>query len=84
MEILQQYVVVITAAFSLVVVQIVKPFLPEAVQTKFLPAFAAILGLAFNIFVANFEITPLVIVEGLVSGLAGTGLYEIIKDIANK
>lgn len=84
LEILEQYVVVITAAFVVAVVQAIKGFIPEDLQKKYLPAFAAILGVAFNIAVANFAITPLVIVQGLASGLAGTGLYELIKDIANK
>lgn len=84
LEILEQYVVVITAAFVVAVVQAVKSLIPEELQKKYLPAAAALLGLGFNIVVANFVITPLVVVQGLASGLAGTGLYELIKDIANK
>ena len=84
LQILEQYVVVLTAAFVVAVVQAIKGLVPEALQKKYLPAFAAVLGLGFNIVVANFAITPLVVVQGLASGLAGTGLYELIKDIAKK
>lgn len=84
LQILEQYVVVITAAFVVAVVQAIKGLIPETLQKKYLPTVAALLGLAFNVVVANFEITPLVVVQGLASGLAGTGLYELIKDIAQK
>ena len=84
LQILEQYVVVLTAAFVVAVVQAIKGLVPETLQKKYLPAFAAVLGLGFNIVVANFAVTPLVVVQGLASGLAGTGLYELIKDIAKK
>ena len=83
MEILEQYVVVITAAFTLGVCSIIKGFMSEAAQKKYIPAIAAVLGIVFNIAVAGFAVTPLVIVQGLASGLAGTGFYELIKDATN-
>lgn len=45
--------------------------------------FVALLGLLFNIWVNNLNITPLVL-QGLASGLASTGTFELIKGILKK
>ena len=60
LEILEQYVVVITAAFVVAVVQAVKSLIPEELQKKVSTCRSGILGLGFNIVVANFVVTPLV------------------------
>ena len=43
-----------------------------------------VVGVAFNIFVNSGAVTPVVIVGGLISGLASTGLYEMFRNFISK
>lgn len=82
LTVLQQYVVPMTIAFCLVVGQLMKQ-VPK-IHNKHIPLIVALLGLLFNIWVNNLNITPLVVLQGLASGLASTGTFELIKGILKK
>ena len=45
---------------------------------KYIPLIAGILGVLLNWWVAK-EMTPLVLTQGLVSGLGATGMWELVK-----
>ena len=54
------------------------------IDNKYIPLIMGITGIAFNIFVNSGSITPVVIVGGLISGLASTGLYEMFRNFISK
>ena len=43
-----------------------------------------LLGIALNVWVNAFTFTPEVLLGGLFSGLASTGLYELFKNLINR
>jgi hypothetical protein len=44
----------------------------------------AVLGVIINVWMNNWAFTPKILLEGMASGLASTGAFELIRNIANK
>jgi hypothetical protein len=44
----------------------------------------AVLGVIINVWISNWTFTPDILLGGLASGLASTGAFELIRNIANK
>lgn len=49
---------------------------------KYIPLIMGIVGVVLNIWM-NMMFTPEILLVGLISGLASTGLYEAFKNIIN-
>lgn len=81
MDVLSQFVVPITMATCVALGYIIKHSL-EFIPNKYIPLIMGILGLAINIWV-NKAITPEIFLGGLASGLAATGAFEAVRQIAN-
>lgn len=77
MEILQDYIVPITLALCFCVGYIVKKWVKD-IDNKYIPTIVAIAGVIINVWVAG-EFTPITLLGGLASGLASTGLDQLIK-----
>jgi hypothetical protein len=74
-----QYLNLVAFLGTFLILYIVKPLLPEK-AVKFIPVMAAICGVIFvSLIKGNFDV--MIFIEGLISGLAATGLKEIIKGI---
>lgn len=57
----------------------------DKIPNKYIPLIVGILGLAVKILMSlNTGINAEVVLSGLFSGLASTGLYEAFKNIVNK
>lgn len=83
-NILMQYVDMIVVGICLCVGYVVKKWIKD-VDNKYIPTIVAILGLILKIvFSINTGINAEVILSGLFSGLASTGLYEAFKNLINK
>ena len=83
-SILLEYVNVVILGICLCVGYMIKNSL-DFINNKYIPLILGLLGLAINIVTNLSEITPVVILSGLISGLAATGLYEAFKNlIGNK
>lgn len=50
---------------------------------KYIPLIVGVLGVILNIWM-NMSFTPQILLGGLVSGLASTGLYEAFRNIIDK
>jgi hypothetical protein len=50
---------------------------------KFIPLIMGVLGLGLNMWI-NLGVSPEIILGGLVSGLASTGLYEAFRQFIKK
>lgn len=50
---------------------------------KYIPLIVGMLGVILNIWM-NMSFTPQILLGGLVSGLASTGLYEAFRNVINK
>ena len=80
MEFISEYISVIALVAALCVGYILKNMVPNDEINKFIPLIAAVVGLVICLWEANWVATPEIVVTGVVSGLASTGLYEAFKN----
>ncbi len=53
------------------------------VPNKFIPLIVAVLGMALAVWMDWGAITPETLLTGLVSGLASTGMHQLLKQLLN-
>ena len=73
---------VLMAFFSLAVGYIIKHFLP--LDNKCIPLIMGAMVIVLNIWVSGWVFTPQILLGGLASGLAATGAFELIKNMAGR
>jgi hypothetical protein len=54
------------------------------IPNKFIPLILAITGIILNIWINDWTITPEIILGGMASGLASTGAFELVRNIAGE
>lgn len=52
----------------------------SSIDNKYIPLIMAILGVVLNVWI-NMNITPEIILAGMFSGLASTGLHQVFKEL---
>lgn len=80
------YLVPSIVILCLLVGYIVKNFISTDVVNKYIPLIVGVLGVVASVFTAlttGNAITVDIIVSGLASGLASTGLFEAYKNLIN-
>lgn len=80
---LTEYAVPIIVGICLCFGYIIKNLLPGDEINKFIPLVMGLLGIGINIWV-NHTFTAEILLGGLFSGLASTGLYEMFRNLINK
>ena len=83
MEFLQDYMMPVVVGICLVVGWIVKHWIKD-VDNKWIPTICTVLGAVLGIWVNNWAVTPEAILGGAVSGLASTGLHQLVTQALNK
>lgn len=83
MDFLNAFIVPIVVGICLCVGYAVKHFVPTDIVNKFIPLIVAVLGVVLNIWI-NMSFTPEVLLGGMASGLASTGLYEAFAQFIKK
>lgn len=78
MEMLNAYVSPIILGICLVVGYIVKHWLKD-VDNKIIPTTVTILGVLLAVWLNGWAVTPEVILNGALSGLASTGMHQLFK-----
>lgn len=84
MEFLNGYIVLIVVGICLCVGYVIKHFIPAKAVNKYIPLIMAVLGVVLNVWVNGFAFTPEILLGGLVSGLASTGLHQAFKQFIKK
>ena len=79
---LTDFVVLIPCLAALLVGYLVKNTIPK-ISNRFIPLICAVVGLLINMWV-NMSVTPYIVVEGLISGIAATGMFEMVKNFAKE
>lgn len=80
---LSDYVVVLVLGTCLCVGYILKNIVTTDTINRWIPLIMGILGVALNVWIqATF--TPAVLLGGLFSGLASTGLHQVFKQLISK
>ncbi|MBE6733371.1 MAG: holin [Ruminococcaceae bacterium] len=84
MDFINDYIVLIVLAVCLCVGYILKNLIPTKKINRFIPLIMAVIGVVVNLWVNNFNLTPEILLGGMVSGLASTGMHQAFKQIIEK
>ncbi len=84
MEFLNDYLVLVVVGICLCVGYVLKHLIPTEAVNKFIPLIMAVLGVALNLWLNAFEFTPDILLGGLASGLASTGMHQLFKQFIEK
>lgn len=79
---LTDYCNVIIVGICLCVGYVIKQSMPS-VDNKYIPLVMAILGVIIALWI-NMGVTPQIILSGLFSGLASTGLHQMFTKLINQ
>ncbi len=79
MEFLNDYIVLIVMGICLCVGYVLKNVVPSQKVNKYIPLIMAVLGVFLNVWVSGFTFSPKILLGGLVSGLASTGMHQLFK-----
>jgi protein-S-isoprenylcysteine O-methyltransferase Ste14 len=82
-EFLSKYVVVLVLAICLCLGYVIKHSI-SFIPNKYIPLIMAIVGIILNVWISGWKLTPEILLGGLASGLASTGTYEMVRNIASK
>lgn len=80
MEMLTDYIVAVVVAICFSFGYIIKNSL-SFIPNKFIPLIMAILGVILNVWLNEFNFTPVILLGGLASGLASTGAFELVRNL---
>ena len=84
MEFLNEFMLPVVLGICLCVGYIIKKWIKD-VDNKYIPTIVAVLGVALSIWISGWQITPEVILSGMISGLGSTGMHQVFKQfIENK
>ena len=80
---LTNYAVPIIVGICLCVGYVLKNIITKDVINKYIPLVMAVIGVVLNVWI-NMAFTPEILLAGMFSGLASTGLYEAFKQLVKK
>ncbi len=84
LEFLNDYIVLIVVGICLCVGYILKNVVPTDKVNRYIPLIMGVLGVILNVWICGFLLTPQILLGGLFSGLASTGLYELFRNLIDK
>lgn len=84
MDFINDYIVLIVLAVCLCVGYVLKNLIPTNKINRFIPLIMAVIGIVVNLWVNSFKLTPEILLGGMVSGLASTGLHQAFRQIIEK
>lgn len=84
LEFLNDYIVLIVVGICLCVGYILKNVVPTDKVNRYIPLIMGVLGVILNVWIRGFLFTPQILLGGLFSGLASTGLYELFRNLIDK
>lgn len=80
---LANFAVPIIVGVCLCVGYVIKNVITTDTINKYIPLIMAVLGVVLNIWI-DMSFTPEILLGGMFSGLASTGLYEAFKQLIKK
>lgn len=83
MEFLTEFSIPVILGICLCMGYVLKNVVTTYKVDRFIPLIMAVLGIALNIWI-NMEISPEILLGGMVSGLASTGMYEAFHQFIKK
>ena len=83
MDFLAEYMIPVIGGICLCVGYVIKKWIKD-MDNKYIPTVCALLGLFLAIWMNGWSITPVIVLSGLFSGLASTGLHQLFKQYIEK
>ena len=83
MDFLAEYMIPVIVGICLFVGYVIKKWIKD-MDNKYIPTVCALLGLFLAIWMNGWSITPAIVLSGLFSGLASTGLHQLFKQYIEK
>lgn len=83
MEFLNEFMLPVVLGICLCIGYIIKKWIKD-VDNKYIPTIVAVLGVALSIWISGWQITPEVILSGMISGLGSTGMHQVFKQFVEK
>ena len=80
---LMEYVNLVVLGICLCIGYVIKTSL-DFIPNKYIPAIMLLLGMLINAVINWQHISMMVILGGMISGLASTGLYEAFRNLIEK
>lgn len=81
---ISEYLVLVVLAICLCLGYIIKHIVPGDKVNKFIPLIMGVLGVVLNVWFNAWQLTPEILLGGLASGLASTGLHQAFKNLIGK
>ena len=81
MDFLNDYMVLMVVGICLCVGFVLKHLVPTEKVNKFIPLIMAVLGIVINVWMNAFAFTPEILLGGMFSGLASTGMHQAFKQL---
>ena len=78
MEFLNTYMMPIVVGICLCLGYVIKKWIKD-VDNKYIPTLVAVVGIVLALWINAWQLTPEVILSGLVSVLASTGMHQLFK-----
>jgi uncharacterized membrane protein len=83
MEFLNDFMIPIIIGICLCVGYVIKKWVKD-VNNKLIPTILAVLGVILSMWISKWNVTPEIILSGMVSGLASTGLHQAFTQLIEK
>ena len=84
MDFLTDYSVPVIVGICLCVGFILKNVITTDKINKFIPLIVAVIGVVVNAWLNAWTITPEILLSGMFSGLASTGMHQLFKQFIEK
>ena len=83
MEFLNEYMIPTVLGICLVVGWVIKKWIPD-LKNKYIPTVVTVLGGLLAVWFNDWVVTPDIILGGLVTGAASTGMHQIFTQFIEK
>ena len=84
MNFLSNYFELIIIGICLCIGYIVKNVIPSKSVNRFIPLIMGVVGVALALWLHSFSLSPEILLSGLISGLASTGMFEMFRQFIEK
>lgn len=84
MEFLTEYSIPVIVGICLCIGFILKNLVTTDKINKFIPLIVAVIGVVVNVWLNAWTVTPEILLSGMFSGLASTGMHQLFKQFIEK
>ena len=84
MEFLNEYSIPVIVGICLCIGFILKNLVTTDKINKFIPLIVAVIGVVVNAWLNTWTVTPEILLSGMFSGLASTGMHQMFKQFIEK